>query len=109
MIMHISQEFDGGQNEEFGRINQKYAEGFIDDSILSQDVSDVKVEPIEFDLSSDSLKSHLHDNALLDFDPRIVKDEPEDCLDENGSQTFDEHEADLELVDTHIKEEPCDM
>jgi hypothetical protein len=54
MIMHISQEFDDSQNEEFGRINQKYAEGFIDDSILSHDVSDVKVEPIEFDLSSGS-------------------------------------------------------
>jgi hypothetical protein len=109
MIMHISQEFDDSQNEEFGRINQKYAEGFIDDSILSHDVSDVKVEPIEFDLSTDSLKSQLHGNALLDFDPMIVKDEPEDCLDENGSQSFDEHEPDLELVDTHIKEEPCEM
>ncbi|CAC5383476.1 KRAB [Mytilus coruscus] len=87
MIMHIATDIDGspesrqfGTEEtdnstdmlEFVNASQDYADNFTD--------TDIKTEPIGFN----ELKSKLGDNKYINFDPSIVKKEPEEIIDESA-------------------------
>ncbi|CAG2241793.1 KRAB [Mytilus edulis] len=87
MIMHIATDIDGspesrqfGTEEtdnstdmlEFVNASQDYADNFTD--------TDIKTEPIGFN----ELKSRLGDNKYINFDPSIVKVEPEEIIDESA-------------------------
>ncbi|XP_063437431.1 uncharacterized protein LOC134718697 [Mytilus trossulus] len=87
MIMHIATDIDGSPESrqfvteeadnstdmlEFVNASQDYTDNFTD--------TDIKTEPIAFN----ELKSRLGDNKYINFDPSIVKVEPEEIIDESA-------------------------
>ncbi|XP_052084522.1 zinc finger E-box-binding homeobox 2-like [Mytilus californianus] len=87
MIMHIATDIDGSpESRQFGTEETDNSTDMLEFVNASQDYvdnftdSDIKTEPIGFN----ELKSKLGDNKYINFDPSIVKREPEEIIDESA-------------------------